>query len=138
MPKYNKTFSATAITPTTSTTIGLLSLCSNLFTYLGTIFLCPSKGSAITQIEKSRPRSAVVAARTPENSPNEHDVFCSILTKQVADLTIDGAPVRPRHETLRFDDSITCYCFLPLVLSARLRASWCLCRCRTRTSEKAC
>ena len=31
-PKYNKTFSATATTPTTSTTIGLLSVCSNLFT----------------------------------------------------------------------------------------------------------
>ena len=32
IPKYNKTFSATATTPTTSTTIGLLSVCSNLFT----------------------------------------------------------------------------------------------------------
>ncbi|CAN5302127.1 hypothetical protein BH24ACT17_BH24ACT17_00620 [soil metagenome] len=32
MPKYNKTFSATATTPTTSTTTGLLSVCSNLFT----------------------------------------------------------------------------------------------------------
>jgi len=32
MPKYSKMFKATATTPTTSTTIGLLSVCSNLFT----------------------------------------------------------------------------------------------------------
>jgi hypothetical protein len=31
-PKYNRMFRATAITPTTSTTVGLLSDCSNLFT----------------------------------------------------------------------------------------------------------
>jgi hypothetical protein len=31
-PKYNKTLRATATTPTTSTTIGLLSVCSNLLT----------------------------------------------------------------------------------------------------------
>ena len=30
---------ATATTPTTSTTVGLLSLCSNLLTYLGTALL---------------------------------------------------------------------------------------------------
>jgi hypothetical protein len=30
--KYNKTFTATAPTPTTSATLGLLSLCSNLLT----------------------------------------------------------------------------------------------------------
>jgi hypothetical protein len=29
-PKYNKTLRATATTPTTSTTTGLLSVCSNL------------------------------------------------------------------------------------------------------------
>jgi hypothetical protein len=34
-PKYNKTLRATATTPTTSTTIGWLSVCSNLLTYLG-------------------------------------------------------------------------------------------------------
>ena len=31
-PKYNRTFNATATTPATSTTIGLLSVCSNLLT----------------------------------------------------------------------------------------------------------
>jgi hypothetical protein len=35
-PKYNKTLRATATTPTTSTTIGLLSACSNLLTKLET------------------------------------------------------------------------------------------------------
>jgi hypothetical protein len=32
-PKYNRTLRATATTPTTSTTVGLLSFCSNLLTY---------------------------------------------------------------------------------------------------------
>jgi hypothetical protein len=31
--EYNRTLRATATTPTTSTTVGLLSLCSNLLTY---------------------------------------------------------------------------------------------------------
>jgi hypothetical protein len=40
-PKYNRTLRATATTPTTSTTLGLLSFCSNLLTYLGTALLWP-------------------------------------------------------------------------------------------------
>ena len=38
-PKYNRTLRATATNPTTSTTLGLLSFCSNLLTYLGTALL---------------------------------------------------------------------------------------------------
>jgi hypothetical protein len=34
-PKYNRTLRATASTPTTSTTLGLLSVCSNLLTRVG-------------------------------------------------------------------------------------------------------
>ena len=38
-PKYNKALRATAITPATSTTVGLLSVCSNLPTKPGTPLL---------------------------------------------------------------------------------------------------
>ena len=67
-PKYNKTLRATATTPTTSTTIGLLSACSKLLTKLKTALLCPSRCTRIiTQVEKPRSRSAVAAARTSQN-----------------------------------------------------------------------
>jgi hypothetical protein len=67
-PKYNRTLRATATTPTTSTTVGLLSFCSNLLTYLGTALLwsfrCP-KNNANSEAPLG---SAVVAARTSQNS----------------------------------------------------------------------
>jgi hypothetical protein len=68
-PKYNNTLRATATTPTTSTTIGLLSVCSNLFTYLGPPFFGSLRVQRITQTAKPRTRSAVVVPRTSENTP---------------------------------------------------------------------
>jgi hypothetical protein len=72
-PKYNKTLRATATTPTTSTTLGLLSFCSNLLTYLGTaLLLWPFRCTKNNANSEAPFGSAVVAPRTSQNSPSTH------------------------------------------------------------------
>jgi hypothetical protein len=63
---------ATATTPTTSTTVGLLSLCSNLLTYSWALpfYHGPSGLQRITQTAKPRSQAPLfVAACTSQNTP---------------------------------------------------------------------
>jgi hypothetical protein len=75
-PKYNKTLRATATTPTTSTTVGLLSFCSNLLTYLGTALLWPCRRTKDNANSEAPFGSAVVAARTSQNAQHTNFVEC--------------------------------------------------------------
>jgi hypothetical protein len=75
-PKYNKTLRATATTPTTSTTVGLLSFCSNLPTYLGTALLWPCRRTKDNANSEAPFGSAVVAARTSQNAQHTNFVEC--------------------------------------------------------------
>ena len=63
---------ATATTPTTSTTVGLLRLCSNLLTYLGTALLPWPFGSTKDNADSEAPFASafVVAARTAQKTPS--------------------------------------------------------------------
>jgi hypothetical protein len=66
---------ATATTPTTSTTVGLLSLCSNLLIYSWALpfYHDPSGLQRITQTAKPRSQASLfVAARTSQNPPSTH------------------------------------------------------------------
>jgi hypothetical protein len=85
-PKYNKTLRATATTPTTSTTVGLLSYCSNLLTYLGTALLWPCRRTKDNANSEAPFGSAVVAARTSQNA--QHTNFGEIPKGEVRRILI--------------------------------------------------
>src|SRR5918997_6763574 len=73
---------ATATTPTTSTTVGLLSLCSKVRTYLGPALLWPFRCTKNNANSEAPFGSAVVvAARTSQKSPSTHSAKIALMVR---------------------------------------------------------